>query len=144
MAKNENSILFKIVTPERTVVEEEVYQVEIPTKEGQITVLPKHESLISVVEVGEAKYKKVNGEFNYMVVADGFLEVDQNVVRVFAETAQKAEELDEAEILKAKERAEEAIKAKQAKVDTSFIDAEVNLKRELAKLKVLKNYKKRK
>jgi F-type H+-transporting ATPase subunit epsilon len=135
------TIKFKIVTPERIAYDEEVEQVSLPTLEGQITVLPDHESLIGVIEPGEVCIKKKGAGSCFLAISDGFLEIDNNLVRVFADTADRAEELDEEAILKAKEAAENALKNKRDASEVAFADAAAHLRRELAKLKVLKRRK---
>ena len=45
-------IKFEIVTPERTVLKEEVQQVSAPTKNGEITVLPNHIPLVASLQPG--------------------------------------------------------------------------------------------
>lgn len=133
---------FKIVTPERTVFSATVKQVTLPTAVGQITILPGHEPLIGIIEPGEICIKEKNSSGQcFLAVSDGFLEVDNNIVRVFAQTAERAEELNEQAILKAKQEAEEALKNRDKASEVAFTEAESRLRRELAKLKVVQKRK---
>ena len=54
-----STLKFKIVTPEKTIYENEIFQATIPTMEGEITVLPNHIPLISVLKAGELKFKDI-------------------------------------------------------------------------------------
>lgn len=134
---------FKIVTPERIVYREEVMQVSLPTEEGEITILPSHESLLGIIVPGEIKIRNQKGESFFLAVSTGFLEVDQNEVKVFAETAERPEELDEAAILHAKEEAERILRDKKFASEVAFADAESHLKKELARLRVLRRHQSR-
>ena len=66
----------KIITPERTVLEEMVDSVTLPTTEGEITILPGHIALVSALKTGDI-VARVNGEPIPMAVAGGFIEVKQ-------------------------------------------------------------------
>ena len=145
MAKTENELFFEIVTPEKVVYKDKVKKVTLPTMVGQITVLPGHESLVGVIVPGEiCTQNQDGGDVCIMVVEDGFIEIDENQVKVFADMAKKVEELDEKLILSAKKEAEEAIKNKAELSRLKFYEASTNLKKELIKLKALKKYKNRK
>ena len=135
------NLKFKIVTPERTVYSEEVNQVTLPTEEGEITILPNHESLIGIIVPGEIIIKKnSSGELHFLAVSTGFVEIDNNEVKVFADTAERAEELDEEAILRAKQEAEDMLKNRKFASEVAFADAEAHLKRELARFRVLKRH----
>ena len=85
-------IKFKIVTPERTVFEDEVRQATIPTTDGEITILPNHRSYIASLAPGEIMFKKDNAEF-LMSTSGGFIEFNNNELVVLADTAERAEEI---------------------------------------------------
>src|SRR5665648_417690 len=101
-----SKIKFKIVTPEKTVYEDSVDQVTLPTQEGEITVLPNHIPLISVLRAGELVAKK-GGEEIAMAVSGGMVEVRKNEITILADTAERAEEIDLARAEEAKQKAEE-------------------------------------
>jgi F-type H+-transporting ATPase subunit epsilon len=97
-----------IVTPERSVVREMVDELQIPGSEGYFGVLPGHAPLFSELKVGEVSYRK-GSQWIYLAVAWGFVEVLPNQVRILAETAERAAEIDTERAARAKERAEERI-----------------------------------
>jgi F-type H+-transporting ATPase subunit epsilon len=104
----ENTIDLIIVTPERAVVHEEVDELQIPGAEGYFGVLPGHAPLFSELKVGEVAYRKGDRWF-FLAVAWGFVEVQPNQVRILAETAERALEIDVERAMRAKQRAEERI-----------------------------------
>jgi F-type H+-transporting ATPase subunit epsilon len=135
-----NKIKFKIVTPERTVFEDTIDQVTIPTQEGEITVLAEHIPLIAVLAPGELNIKK-GGEETAIAVSSGMLEVRKNEVSVLADTAERAEEIDLARAEVARAKAEK-IKEEKVRMDDVEYAAAVAalLERNLARIKVAKKH----
>jgi len=131
-----SKIIFQITTPEREVYSDEVDQVTLPTLDGEITILPNHLPLVSVLVAGEARVVS-GGEETLMAVSGGFIEVqpDSKVI-VLADTAERAEELDIEKIEEAKKNAEKALEEKRDLDDESFAEAAAALERELARLRV--------
>ena len=129
-----SKLKFEIITPERVVLKDEVDQITIPTAEGEITVLPNHIPLIAVLRPGEIVAKKGKEEIA-MACSGGFIEVTGDKVLILADTAEKAEELVEAEIEKARERAQKILEEKHLDAE-KYADAAAGLERELARLKV--------
>src|SRR3989344_2362882 len=89
-----SKIQFEIATPERIVYKEEVDGVTLPTREGEITILPNHIPLVGVLIPGALTVRKGTDE-QYMAVSGGFIEVQPgNRVVVLADTADRAEKPD--------------------------------------------------
>ena len=134
-------ITFEIATPERIVYKETVDSLTLPTKDGEITVLPHHIPLVSVLVPGVVTVRHGNKE-QYMAVSGGFIEVQpDNRVVVLADTAERAEELTEAAIEKARADAEKVLHAKRTLDDESFAAAAAGLERELARLRVARKHR---
>jgi len=129
----EGTIDLTIVTPERAIVHEQVDELEIPGAEGYLGVLPGHAPLFSELKVGELGYRKGDRWF-FLSVAWGFVEVLPNQVRILAETAERAQEIDLERAERAKRRAEERI-AKGGE-DVDYDRALVALERALIRLQV--------
>lgn len=134
-----NKIKFKIVTPERTVFEGEIDQVSLPTADGEITVLPFHIPLISVLAAGELTIKKGEEEIA-MAVSGGIVEVRKNEMTILADTAERAEEIDIKRAEEAKARAEKLKKEKIRLDETEYATAATLLERSLARIKVAKKH----
>src|SRR5213593_4629867 len=106
MSMTDNRIELTIVTPERAVVNEAVDELEIPGSDGYFGVLPGHAPLFSELKIGEVGYRKGN-QWSYLAVAWGFVEVLPDQVRILAESAERAHEIDVERAKRAKERAEQ-------------------------------------
>jgi F-type H+-transporting ATPase subunit epsilon len=122
-----------IVTPERAVVHEQVDELQIPGAEGYLGVLPGHAPLFSELKVGEVGYRKGDRWF-FLSVAWGFVEIQSDQVRILAETAERAHEIDLDRATRAKQRAEERI-AKGGD-DIDYRRALVALERALIRIQV--------
>src|SRR5215510_10549649 len=122
-----------IVTPEREVVHEQVDELEIPGAEGYFGVLPGHAPLFSELKIGEVGYRQGN-QWSYVSVAWGFVEVLPNQVRILAETAERAQEIDVDRATRAKQRAEQRIAKGGADID--YARALVALERALIRIQV--------
>ncbi|MDH4330507.1 MAG: ATP synthase F1 subunit epsilon, partial [Candidatus Moranbacteria bacterium] len=107
--KGEKSINFKIVTPEKTVFEDRIYQVTLPVSDGDVTILPDHRSYIASLKSGEivVKTKKNDAEVISLVVAGGFVEFHKNNLVVLADNAERTLDLDMEKIEEARKRAED-------------------------------------
>lgn len=134
-------INLKITTPEGITYEDNVDSITIPTKMGEITVLPNHIPVVSAVVPGEIIVKK-DGKEEYMSVSTGFLEIGKNTATLLADTAEMVDSLIEEEILQAKERAVALLEEKRNVSDMAFAEAAAMLEREMARLKVVRRRKK--
>ncbi len=132
-------INFEIVTPERVVYKAEVDSITIPTSTGEITVLPDHIPLISLLVPGELRVK-IGNEEELMAVSGGFIEVRKDKVVILSDTAELAHEIDLAAVEEAKAKAEKLLKEKRAE-NVDYVALAANLERELARLKVGNKYK---
>jgi F-type H+-transporting ATPase subunit epsilon len=101
-----DSLELEIATPERQLVREQVTEVQIPGKEGYMGILPGHAPLLSLLGIGSLSYV-VGGQKRYLSVHGGFLEVLDDHVRVLADLAERAEEIDIERARKALQRSQE-------------------------------------
>ena len=119
-------IHLEIVTAERVVLSDDVDQINAPTKDGRVGILPRHAPLLTILDVGELDIIK-DGTSTPFAVSGGFMEVLPNRVTILADTAERADEIDEA-------RAEEQIAQRHSDQDIALAEAE--LRRALIRLKV--------
>jgi F-type H+-transporting ATPase subunit epsilon len=101
-------IKLTVVTPERSLVSEDVDEIQLPGANGYLGVLPGHAPLFTELKVGELSYRK-GSTWASLAVDSGFAEVINDQVRVLAETAERAADIDVDRATKAKQRAEERI-----------------------------------
>ena len=132
----------ELITPDRTVFDGEADSISLPTPMGEITVLPHHIPLISLVTAGSIMVRKGREE-QLFAVSRGVIEVDGTSLRVLVDTADRAEELEEAAIEKAKAAAEKLLSERRHDSE-GFAEATAMLERELARLQVTRRHRSRK
>jgi len=123
-------------------MQEMVQQVVAPTKAGEITVLPGHIPLVSSLEAGVIETKNEKGENEVISVSGGFIEVLKEKIVVLADTAERAEELDEKRIEEARLRAEESKKEIKTFDRERFASINAKMAKELARSKAAKKWRK--
>lgn len=138
----EKTIHFEIVTPEKVVLRKDVIQATIPTQIGEITILPNHIPLVSILKSGVVVVTGADNVVDVMSVSGGFVEVMEGKVVILADSAEKAEELDEEKIKQARERAEESKKQAESADEVKFTEATVQLEKELARLRAVNRWRK--
>jgi F-type H+-transporting ATPase subunit epsilon len=128
------TIELEVATPERQLVHEHVGEVQLPGKNGYMGILPGHAALLGQLGTGFLTYV-AGGKHRYVAVHGGFVEVVADHVRVLADTAERAEEIDldraKADLKQAEEQlgnpalgvdpavALEAIAAAQARIEAA-------------------------
>jgi len=137
-----NTIKFEIVTPERIVLREDAMQVTIPTKDGEITVLPKHVPLVGILLPGVLELVKKDKTKEIISVSGGFVEVLKDKIVILADSAERAAELDEERIKEAQKKAEEIKKGIRKFDELRFTDINARIATELARSRAIKRWKK--
>jgi len=84
----------EVVTPHRTVLVEDVDSVTLPGIEGELGILPEHIPLLTTLDTGIMSYKNSSGNTQAIAVHWGYAQVEGNSVRVLAELAETADEID--------------------------------------------------
>ena len=135
-----NSLFCEIVTPERTLYSSEVTQVSLPTAEGEITVLPHHIPLVGLLVPGELHIVPKEGDAIYVAVSGGFIEVSANRISVLADSAERADEIDEQQAEAARQQALAVMSEKRQDVE-QFAKASAALEQQLARLRVARRRK---
>jgi F-type H+-transporting ATPase subunit epsilon len=97
-----------VVTPERQLVHEQVGEVQLPGKEGYMGILPGHAPLLSELKTGALTYLMA-GRRHTVAVHGGFLEVLEDHVRVLADAAERAEEINVERARAAQTRAQQQV-----------------------------------
>lgn len=90
-------------------VDQEVYEVIIPTAAGQIAVFPGHEPLVTMAVPGAiaVRYNKtdLDTQLDYFAISGGVVEISQQTVRILVDEADHGEDILESESKAALERA---------------------------------------
>jgi F-type H+-transporting ATPase subunit epsilon len=87
------AIDLEVATPERAMVREQVTDVQVPGQDGYLGILPGHAPLVSLLGAGALSYS-AGGARRYLAVQGGLVEVLSGHVRVLANLAERAEDID--------------------------------------------------
>src|SRR5579859_5466310 len=123
----------EVVTAERELYNGEANLVSAPGSEGRLGILPRHAALLTTLAPGELRIQ-LNGAEEPLFVSGGFLEVSDNNVTVLADTAEHAEEIDQARAEEARRRAQERLAQTQSNVDRAELQGA--LERAMARIRV--------
>ena len=115
-------IELEVATPERELVREQVESAQIPGREGYLGILPGHAALLGQLGAGFLSYS-AGGRRRYLSVAGGFLEVLPDRIRVLADVAERAEEIDVERAKAALKRAQDQIMNPALGVDVAAASA---------------------
>jgi F-type H+-transporting ATPase subunit epsilon len=100
---------FQLVTLTGTKVDQDVYEVILPTAAGEIAVFPGHEPIVGIVVPGAiaVRHEKVDPDsrLDYFAVSGGVLEVNPKGLKVLVDEADSGEDIVEAETKTALDRA---------------------------------------
>lgn len=130
---NPSKLRLQVVSAERSLVDAQVDEVEIPGAEGYFGVLPGHTPVLATLGAGELWYR-VGQETTYLAVALGFAEILPDRVTILAQIAERPEEIDTARAEAAKKRAEERMN--KPAVDVDFERARIAMMKSLIRLQV--------
>jgi len=99
----------EIATPERLLAREKAIRAQIPAKDGYIGVLPNHAALLSELGIGALTYTTPGDQRFSLAVCGGFLEINDNVVRVLTDVAEMGHEIDVPKAEKELKQAQDAM-----------------------------------
>jgi F-type H+-transporting ATPase subunit epsilon len=127
-------LLLEVVTPDRSLVREQVDEVQLPGSQGYFGVLPGHTPLLATLQVGELWYR-IGQEKRYLAIAFGFVEVLPDRVTVLAQIAERPDEIDVGRAEAARKRAEERL-AGPPRSDMDLERVRIALMKSLIRLQV--------
>jgi F-type H+-transporting ATPase subunit epsilon len=109
ISKDRMPLRVQIVTAEREVLAEDaVDMVVAPGADGVVGILPRHAPLLTTLLPGVVRIKKGGAEES-MSVGGGFLQVARDQVLILADTAERADEVDEARAEEGRRRAQQTL-----------------------------------
>ncbi len=123
----------EVVTAERELYNGEADELIAPGTEGMLGILPRHAALLTTLKAGELRIK-LGGAEEPLFVSGGFLEVSNNQATVLADTAEHAEEIDQARAEEARRRAQERLA--QTTSNTERAELQAAMERAMERLKV--------
>ena len=129
-----------IVSAEKEIFHGDAILVVATAELGEIGIAPRHAPLITRLRPGKIIVTQPNGEKLDFYVSGGMLEVQPQVVTVLADTVVRADDLDEAAALKAKEEAERILANRSEAM--SVAEAQAQLAQAMAQLQALERLRK--
>lgn len=108
---------------------------------GELGISPRHAPLITQLKPGPVRVQQPDGEEAFFFVGGGILEVMPHVVTVLADTAVRADDLDEAAAVRAKEEAERELQDKTGEIEIA--EAQSRLLEAAAQLRALEQLRKK-
>jgi F-type H+-transporting ATPase subunit epsilon len=129
-----------IVSAEREIFSGPVEMVVATGELGELGLVPGHAPLLTVLKPGEIRVTQIGGKEDIYYVSGGILEVQPSCVSILADTVERADSLDEAMAIAAKERAEEAMANRDAEIDYSV--ASMELARAIAQIRAIQKVRK--
>lgn len=135
-------INFEIVTPEKVILKEKIQRVSVPTRMGEITVLPDHIPLVSILAPGVIEVLTESNEIEIIALSGGFIEVLHNKVVILADSAERAADIDHEKAEEALNRATELKKQKSVSDDKAYLQLQALVEQEASKIKAFNKYMK--
>lgn len=114
-----------IVSAEKQIFSGKVSMVFVTGEMGELGIAPGHSQLLTNLRSGYVRAILLNQEEDVFYISGGMLEVQPYHVSVLADSAIRANDIDEAAALVAKEQAEKALAGKAAAIDIAKATAEL-------------------
>lgn len=138
-------IKFQIITLSGVKFDEEVYEIQLPTPDGQIGIFQNHMPLVSLAVPGVIAIRRnerdTTEKMEYYATDGGVIEILDNTVRILADEAVAAEEIHEETAQKALNTAKEALV--NAKDQVSIEKAQAMVDRQAVRLNIAKYRRRR-
>jgi F-type H+-transporting ATPase subunit epsilon len=120
-----STIQCDIVSAEKAIYSGEVTMVIASGVAGELGIAPRHAPLITQLKPGQVRVLLADGGEEDFYVSGGILEVQPYMVSVLADTAVRADDIDEAAAIKAKEDAESLLQDKSKRQDLAQVQADL-------------------
>ncbi len=129
-----NALHLDIVCPDGELFSGEAKSILVTTDCGEIQIMRGHADLVATLKVGRAKLVTADGEERTASASGGFVTVADGCVKVVATTFEFSDEIDLERAKRAKEAAEEKLRA--AKDEREFAIAKAKLERAISRINV--------
>jgi len=135
-----STIKCEIVSAEQAIYSGQAKLVVASGVAGELGIAPRHAPLITLLKPGQVRVLFEDGTEEDFYVSGGILEVQPHLVSVLADTAVRADDIDEAAAIKAKEEAENLLKNNDKKQDLAMVQAD--LAKAMAQIQAISKLKK--
>ena len=113
----------EIVSAERQLFSGTITKVTAIGTIGGLGIYPGHAPLLSGIQAGPVHLTLEDGEEEVFFASGGYIEIQPGVVTILADTAVRAEDIDEAQATEAMDLAEKALSERAADFDFSVASA---------------------
>lgn len=127
------TLRLRIVTPERTILDEDVRSVQFMGIDGAYGILANHAPLMTACEPGVLSYEREGGDGDGLVITDGFVEMRNNTLTVVCESGEELHSIDVERAREAERKARELLADRASLASEEVIRAEAALRRSLAR-----------
>ncbi|MFT7688359.1 MAG: F-type H+-transporting ATPase subunit epsilon [Candidatus Azotimanducaceae bacterium] len=129
-----------IVSAEKEIFSGQVEMVVATGTIGELGLFPGHTPLLTGVKSGPVRLKLEGGEEEVFFASGGFIEVQPNAITILADTALRADDLDEAAAQAAQAKAEKELADNKTDIDFGRVQADIQ--ETAAMLRTIRKYRK--
>lgn len=133
-----NTFGLSIVASDKVFFRGRGINIVIPAQDGQVSILAHHADMMITVVPGEMRFQTEDEQWHEAIVGNGFAQIINNRVSLFADSIEKPEDIDEKRAKEALERAEEQLRQKQSMQE--YYVSKASLARAMARMKASKRY----
>ena len=120
-----STVFCSIVSAEQEIFAGQVEMVVASGTIGELGILPGHTPLWSGVKPGPLRLILEGGEEEIFYASGGFIEVQPTSITILADTALRADDLDEAAALEAQKKAERELSSQRSDIDFARVTADL-------------------
>lgn len=131
----------KIITPQKKVLEKQIKSVSCHTVDGDITIMPRHSALLTLLAEGVITVRDLTGNEEYFSCGSGYVETDGKQVQILISRAAGQDEIDEKKVLEAQQQAKRVLAEQKSASDRR--QAWAMLQRTSLDLKVINKLKRK-
>ncbi len=131
-----------IVSAQAAIFSGEVSFISVTGKVGELGIYPGHTPLLTSVKPGQVRATLAGGEENVFYMSGGMIEVQPGHATLLADTALRAEDIDEAAALNAQEQAEKIVSEQKSGLEYSQALADIaEASAQLQAIRMLKKHR---
>ena len=120
-----STVFCSIVSAEEEIFSGQVEMVVTSGTIGELGIMPGHTPLLTGVKPGPVRLILEGGEEEIFFASGGYLEVQPTSITILADTALRADDLDEAAALEAQKKAEQELSDQKADIDFARVAADL-------------------
>ncbi|MDG2072886.1 MAG: F0F1 ATP synthase subunit epsilon [Pseudomonadales bacterium] len=137
-----STVLCSIVSAEQEIFSGQVEMVIATGAIGELGIMPGHTPLLTGVKPGPVRLILEGGEEEIFYASGGFLEVQPTAITLLADTALRADDVDEAAAVAAQQKAEQELGDQRADLDFARVSSD--LQEQAAMLRTVRKLRERK